>query len=449
MERYSRTRRNVLTGMALAGVSSLAGCSLPEIPFLGQETPKLRRAWLEVTESGDANVLLVFDGDIQSSIEAAPFSKDDLLSSASDAGLDVTFTPVTITDRHRIVPDAERDSSNLVHARIPGFAAHSDVVGRPRYSTHSITYEKQLREERTPTATIGECSSYRTPAHLPDMPLVPFHIIFPGGDHFVLPRANELATSSRQLVSYIDNDPFDYAAADPERTFPFIIHYSHPKLVSMRLAAKYRYRLIQEIYRLVTYEWYECQTYGAIQEGVAGVSETLAVEALQSFLTSPIPDEIMAPLDIKGVHDTMTAEFPQLQNSLSSLSRLSSATLNEAWMNDLTSGGLDASETPGLGRLFALSVVEYALQNPVLAASSDAAAFKQNIETYERLLDEQLAIPNRLLDPSSIFRTVPQFGNDYWQNLHDFARTLLQQSRQSITRSQALLEDVKRDLETP
>lgn len=443
------TRREVLTSAAAGGATAVAGCSA-NVPFLGNAFPRLTAAWLSVEESGDANVVLAFDGDVQSALETAPVSRSDVLSAAEQEGLTIEFTSVSMPRRREIDSSATTAPSRLIQGRISEFADVSEVAGRPRLSTHAVSYEKQLVEGTTADERRSDCSEYTSPLDTNHLSPVPFHVLFPDGNHYVLPDAHKLASSLESAVEDVSGTVFDYAEYEPDRTFPFIVHYVHPKLVALRMAADYRRRVINRVYHLYDIQWYQCQSFGAIRDAVAALVEQLGQEAVEDVVAAPLPEAVGAVLDLTSFHSALQSDFPELDAALQSLSELTTATQNEAWLQDLTP---NSSTTPGgskagLYRLGLLSLAEYGLQVPLVASATSASSFQTQITSYQQLLGEQESIPNRLLSSSSTFQGVPTFGDQYWQQLHRTAVTLLRNLRASISQSRRLLEDVKTELST-
>lgn len=411
-------RREVLVGLSAA----LAGCSHDAVPLLSADPPPLVGAWFEVTATGDGEFLLAFDGDVQSLLDRAPFDESDLVDVADDEGVDLSFEPVDVA-----VPDGQAPGEGAladertVQGRITGFARTLDWPVHTWYSTKKVTYEKELPEEAD----------------------APLYLRFPNGYQYELPADHGDA------AGYGDGEGlFSYGGSAPERTFPTVQHYAHPDLLAMRLAAEYRFTAISESYRLFTWGHYEGRMYEAAREGVSELMATLGEAAVESVVTSPLPGDLTAPLDVMDVHDALQADLPKLEGALESIEQASEASVNNSWMADITpdSGAEEDPERDGLGQLAMDARREFEYRNPTVATTNDNDAFIDAVEAYERLVADQRAIPSRLLSPDSVFTSVGTFGIEYWDRLHDYGRTLLRESDRLLREEAATLEQLKDDV---
>jgi hypothetical protein len=441
-------RRRWLTTVGVGLSAGLAGCSLPGVGGIGGAAlPKLTGAWLSIDKSGSGKFVFTFDGDIQSALDTAGVSRENVVDIAAEKGLDLRFEPVTIDRRAELSDEPVSEPQRLLQGEITDFADVTSVVGRNRYATHRVTYEKEVADPPTQTTTAGECTQYARPQGVPSRPAVPFWVLFPDGGRYLFPRAQEIATSATAVSApTLDNSPFNYGNRPTNRTFPFIIHYDNPQLVAMRTAAQYRAGLVRSVYRFYNFEYYECQAYEQVRTAMAAIVKRLGKEGVSAIITAPLPTALTGPLDVKGFHDAFTDEYPKLQEALSSLEELGIAAVNNAWLGELTPGPVGGAETRGLEYLHLAAVVEAGLVNLGLAASRDANEFEQRLATYDRLLREQSSALDGLLAPDSTFRSVGTFGNRYWERLHQSAVTLLRESRGLVQREQRLLEQVRADL---
>lgn len=411
------SRRELVTGLSV----SLAGCSHERIPFVSVEPPPLIGAWFEVTESGAGEFLLLFDGDIQSLLERAPFGRSDVVDVADEKDVDLRFEPVDVSVPENQLPadTTEVTAEKTIQGRIDDFAKTLEWPVHRWYSTKKVVYEKELPEGAT----------------------APMYIQFPNGYQYELPAAHQKAKRHTDATEPL----FAYGESHVERTFPKIKHYSHPDLVAMRLAAEYRFRVVSESFQLFKWSHYEGQMYEAAREGVAEVMSKLGEAAIEEVVTAPIPGTVTAPLDVKGVHDAVQTDLPKLERALDTIERAAQASVNEAWMQDLTPSTSTTAndDKEGLGQLALYSREAAEFRNPKVTTTNDSDQFVAAVEAYEQLLADQRAITSRLRSPDSTFVTVRSFGGAYWRRLHSYAETLVREFDRMLREEEAMLRELE------
>lgn len=445
----SSSRRSLLGTLGVAGATGVAGCSLPGSS--GVAFPRLTQAWVAVDEDGSGAVILAFDGDVQSAIGALGGDREDIVRVAGDKGLDVSFEEVRIDRRSQILDDPITANERLIQARIEDFASVSSVAGRNRYATHRISYERSI-DTSTQTTTSGSsvdrrCRKHVLPQGIPSQPHVPFRVLFPDGAHYVFPLAGTFARSAASASrTALSSSPFEYNGLPEERTFPSIVHYHSPQLVTLRILAQYRAAVIRAVYRLYNFEYYECQTYAQLTDAVRGIVRRLGEQGVEALVPTPVPSSVDLALDVRDVQQALTDEYSQLERALDRLSELAIASVNETWLGQLATGALDPRDERGFEYLHFAAISEAYLLNPGVAASRRATDFAARLRAYQTLLDGQRAVVERLVQHGGELRSVNVFGNGYWENLHRSAVTLLRQWSRLFDMADTLLGRVRRSL---
>lgn len=433
-------RRQLLNGItATAGVTALAGCNIPDV--LGDNKvslPPFISGWSKIQKSGDAKVVLQFDGDIVNKIASIPIPVSELIRLVTGYDVPVERQSVDIEETENL-PDSETVEGVIQEAAF--------VESWPDASFYKIP-RAVIPEEKTITAA-GQDLIVELPADDPTL-----YIAFPSGYKYTLPDMHD--DVSRQPIIDVQRESgglFDYDENPKHHTLPTVAHYDKPDAVWMRAASEYRFKWLRKMSTFYDTDYYVENQFTRIREAAQAISEDLAESAIESVLTSPLPTTVTAPLDIKGINDAVTNDYSEFEQALESISTIGSLFTenHQRWMNPLVYTDTEQENNQSspekdqdMITLGQLARNEYRVMNPLLVSSPDQDLFRSNLSRYRSILEEQQNILNYLLFDSS-FNPAREFENadPYWENLHTLAATFLREAKNMIDEEISMIDSIE------
>lgn len=409
------SRRALLTALA-AGSTSLSGCK--DLPHIGDQSvvlPPFTGAWVDVQKDTRVAVKLHFAGDIQAKIDEVPVSREQLLGKADRDGLDVTLSSVDIPW------SPSHPNKNIVTGTLSGYVVTESWPGATWYKTGSFEF--------LGTDSVGEVSvTFENPS---------VRVRFPSGYQYTLPQIHtDVSRQSTILVERPSGGLFEYDGMNETRSVPRINHYDFQDAVWMRASAEYRAELFARTYNLFNVDWYVDKGYEDIRDGVGEISSMLGQEAVESVVTSPLPESVTVSLDMNSIHESITTHFSSFLGALESLERgLEAAT--QPWLHVLTSG---TSEKPGWGRIGRLASQEWQFHNPLWVTAHDTERFKYHLEQYNKTLKQQEDDAQKLLQYDTFSAANP--SQKHWSDLYNLAKTILTETRRMVQEERQSLDDL-------